>query len=114
MDYNDGMNSQSKSSKHGAHTIVVVPLPQPGVVMERALTVLGYDDAPHGHAQVSLDNIRLTSANLIAVEGQGFAVSQARLGPGRIHHCMRAIGTGKSCVRVFISFTLGMLSHVDF
>lgn len=114
MDYNDGMNSQSQSSKHGAHTIVVVPLPQPGVIMERALTVLGYDDAPHGHAQVRLDNIRLTSANLIAGEGQGFAVSQARLGPGRIHHCMRAIGTGKSCVRTCMSVYIDMASPLYF
>ena len=86
---------QASSSRHGAHTIVLVPIPHPGVLMERALTVFGYDDAPHGHAQVRLQNVLLTEANLIAGEGKGFAVSQARLGPGRIHHCMRAIGMGE-------------------
>jgi acyl-CoA dehydrogenase len=83
------------SSKHGAHTIVAVPMPNPGLVVQRALTVFGYDDAPHGHAEVTLDNIQLTSEDLILGEGSGFRVSQARLGPGRIHHCMRAIGMGK-------------------
>lgn len=82
-------------ARHGAHTIVLVPMPHPGVVPERALTVFGYDDAPQGHAQVRLQNVQLTEANLVAGEGMGFAVSQARLGPGRIHHCMRAIGMGK-------------------
>lgn len=91
MDYRDNKSS----SKHGAHTIVLVPMPQPGVIVERALTVFGYDDAPHGHAQVRLSQVRLTKENLIAGEGEGFMVSQARLGPGRIHHGMRAIGMGK-------------------
>ena len=103
MDYdNDGAiptttthQSSAVVSQHGAHTIVLVPMPHPGVVVERALTVFGYDDAPHGHSQVRLDQVRLTAENLIAGEGEGFAVSQARLGPGRIDHCMRAIGMGK-------------------
>jgi acyl-CoA dehydrogenase len=90
------MNSPHSSvPRHGAHTIVLVPMPHPGVVLERALTVFGYDDAPHGHAQVKLQGVLLTEANLIAGEGMGFSVSQARLGPGRIHHCMRAVGMGK-------------------
>ena len=91
MDY----GIQAAQSKHGAHTIVLVPMPQSNVVLERALTVFGYDDAPHGHAQVYLNQVRLTADNLIGGEGRGFAVSQARLGPGRIHHCMRAIGMGE-------------------
>ena len=95
MDYGAVEAKQSALSKHGAHTIVLVPMPNPAVVVERALTVFGYDDAPHGHAQVRLDQVRLTAENLIAGEGEGFSVSQARLGPGRIHHCMRAIGMGK-------------------
>lgn len=82
------------SPKHGAHTIVAVPLPHPGVVFQRALTLFGYDDAPHGHAQVGLTEVRLLPQDLILGEGSGFRVSQARLGPGRIHHCMRAIGMG--------------------
>jgi acyl-CoA dehydrogenase len=81
--------------RHGAHTIVAVPLPHPGACVERALTVMGYDDAPHGHAVVRLQSVRLTPDDLIGGEGSGFRVSQARLGPGRIHHCMRAVGMGK-------------------
>jgi acyl-CoA dehydrogenase len=82
---------------HGAHVIVAVPLPHPGVRMVRALTVAGYDDAPHGHAEVVFTNVRLTADDV--VPGSGFQVAQARLGPGRIHHCMRAIGIGRlECV----------------
>jgi len=88
-----------QTSLHGAHTIVAVPLPNPGVSFKRALTVMGYDDAPNGHAHVVLDNVQLTAADLILGEGSGFQVSQARLGPGRIHHCMRAIGMGE----IFVS-----------
>lgn len=83
------------TSKHGAHTIVAVELPHPSVRMVRPLTHFGYDDAPFGHAEVVLDNVRLGGQDLILGEGSGFRVSQARLGPGRIHHCMRAIGMGK-------------------
>jgi acyl-CoA dehydrogenase len=82
------------SSQHGAHTIVIVPLPHPKVQMVRPLTVFGYDDAPFGHAEVLLDNVPLSEEHLILGEGSGFRISQARLGPGRIHHCMRAIGMG--------------------
>jgi acyl-CoA dehydrogenase len=60
----------------------------------RALTAFGYDDAPSGHAQVRLEGVRLSEEDLILGEGSGFRVSQARLGPGRIHHCMRAVGIG--------------------
>lgn len=86
--------STNSNNKHGAHTIVLVELPHPGVTIKRALTVMGYDDAPFGHAEVELNNIALTEKDLVLGEGSGFRVSQARLGPGRIHHCMRAIGMG--------------------
>jgi acyl-CoA dehydrogenase len=92
---NADANANANSSKHGKHTIVLVPLPHPKVTMKRPLTVFGYDDAPFGHAEVELDNVQLTSDHLIGGEGSGFKVSQARLGPGRIHHCMRAIGMGE-------------------
>lgn len=81
-------------SKHGAHTIVLVPFPHHGVKVERALTVFGYDDAPFGHAEVVFEGVKLTSDHVVLGEGCGFQISQARLGPGRIHHCMRAIGMG--------------------
>jgi acyl-CoA dehydrogenase len=88
-------DSAEQVGKHGKHTIVIVPLPHPNVKMVRPLTVFGYDDAPFGHAQVELLNVPLTPAHLIGGEGSGFRVSQARLGPGRIHHCMRAVGMGE-------------------
>jgi acyl-CoA dehydrogenase len=94
MGATDKASSSSSSARHGAHTIVAVPLPHPSVVCERALTTFGYDDAPSGHAQVRLDGVVLTEHDLIVGEGSGFRVSQARLGPGRIHHCMRAVGIG--------------------
>ena len=91
---NKNSSSSVSNAKHGAHTIVLVPLPHPGVQVKRALTVMGYDDAPVGHAEVELNGVRITTEELVLGEGSGFRVSQARLGPGRIHHCMRAIGMG--------------------
>jgi acyl-CoA dehydrogenase len=90
------VDANKESSKHNQHTIVLVQLPHPNIRALRPLTVFGYDDAPFGHAEVSLDEVPLTKENLVGGEGSGFKVSQARLGPGRIHHCMRAIGMGKS------------------
>lgn len=95
QDSNNSSKNNNNHNKHGAHTIVAVPLPHPNVEMKRALTVFGYDDAPIGHAHVILHNVRpLYESDLILGEGSGFQVAQARLGPGRIHHCMRAIGMG--------------------
>jgi len=99
-------NQSKESSKHGKHTIVMVPLPHPNVRAVRALTVFGYDDAPFGHAEVELNDVPLTYKHLIGGEGSGFKVSQARLGPGRIHHCMRAIGMARRCYELMLQRTL--------
>lgn len=88
------------------HTVVLIPLNHPGVEMVRPLTVFGYDDAPHGHAEVALHGIRTAPSDLIIGEGSGFQVAQSRLGPGRIHHCMRSIGLAARCYELMLQRTL--------